>query len=156
MEPRISIITLGVDDLSRSIQFYRDGLGLPLRDDEDTESIAFFETSGTWLALYPQRRPRRRCRRTLGRHRLLRRNPGPQRPCQKRRGRTAPSGSGGRRDPGEARRGRLLGRVLRLLHRPGRPSVGGRMEPLLPDRVKTSRPIVSPEPGSATISRPEG
>ena len=54
MEPRISIITLGVADLPRSIQFYRDGLGLPLRDDEDTESIAFFETSGTWLALYPR------------------------------------------------------------------------------------------------------
>ncbi len=54
MEPRISIITLGVTDLPRAIQFYRDGLGLPLRDDEDTESIAFFETSGTWLALYPR------------------------------------------------------------------------------------------------------
>ncbi len=54
MEPRISIITLGVSDLPRAIQFYRDGLGLPLRDDEDTESIAFFETSGTWLALYPR------------------------------------------------------------------------------------------------------
>ena len=54
MEPRISIITLGVSDLPRSIRFYRDGLGLPLRDDEDTESIAFFQTSGTWLALYPR------------------------------------------------------------------------------------------------------
>ena len=54
MEPRISIITLGVSDLPRSIQFYRDGLGLPLRDDEDTDSIAFFQTSGTWLALYPR------------------------------------------------------------------------------------------------------
>ena len=53
MEPRISIITLGVRDLPRSVRFYRDGLGLPLRD-EDTESIAFFQTSGTWLALYPQ------------------------------------------------------------------------------------------------------
>ena len=54
MEPRISIITLGVSDLPRSVRFYRDGLGLPLRDDEDTESIAFFQTSGTWLALYPR------------------------------------------------------------------------------------------------------
>ena len=53
MEPRISIITLGVADLPRSIRFYRDGLGLPLRDDS-SESIAFFETSGTWLALYPR------------------------------------------------------------------------------------------------------
>ena len=53
MESRISIITLGVADLQRSVRFYRDGLGLPLRDD-DSESIAFFETSGTWLALYPR------------------------------------------------------------------------------------------------------
>ena len=31
MEPRITIITLGVADLARSTAFYRDGLGLPLR-----------------------------------------------------------------------------------------------------------------------------
>ena len=53
MEPRISIVTLGVTDLPRSVAFYRDGLGLPLQD-EDTESIAFFECKGTWLALYPR------------------------------------------------------------------------------------------------------
>jgi catechol 2,3-dioxygenase-like lactoylglutathione lyase family enzyme len=28
MKPRISVITLGVDDLERSVSFYRDGLGL--------------------------------------------------------------------------------------------------------------------------------
>ena len=27
MEPRITVITLGVDDLERSLRFYRDGLG---------------------------------------------------------------------------------------------------------------------------------
>ena len=54
MEPRISIITLGVTDLARSVEFYRDGLGLPLQDNEDTESIAFFELKGAWLALYPR------------------------------------------------------------------------------------------------------
>ena len=53
MEPRISIITLGVTDLPRSVQFYRDGLGLTLYD-ENTESIAFFQNKGTWLALYPR------------------------------------------------------------------------------------------------------
>ena len=53
MEPRISIVTLGVTDLPRSVQFYRDGLGLSLYD-ENTESIAFFRNSGTWLALYPR------------------------------------------------------------------------------------------------------
>ena len=54
MEPRISIITLGVTDLARSVEFYRDGLGLPLQDEEDAESIAFFELNGAWLALYPR------------------------------------------------------------------------------------------------------
>ena len=29
MKPRISVITLGVDDLERSLKFYQDGLGLP-------------------------------------------------------------------------------------------------------------------------------
>ena len=53
MEPRISIITLGVTDLPRSVQFYRDGLGLTLYDG-NTESIAFFQNKGTWLALYPR------------------------------------------------------------------------------------------------------
>ena len=53
MEPRISIITLCVSDLPRSVAFYRDGLGLTLFD-ENTESIAFFRNRGTWLALYPR------------------------------------------------------------------------------------------------------
>ncbi len=52
MEPRITLITLGVTDLERSIAFYRDGLSLPQRD--GPAGIAFFETSGTWLSLYPR------------------------------------------------------------------------------------------------------
>ena len=52
MKPHITLITLGVSDLERSIAFYRDGLGLPKRDGPD--SIAFFETGGTWLSLYPR------------------------------------------------------------------------------------------------------
>ncbi len=31
MNPRINIITLAVDDLQRSLAFYRDGLGLPTK-----------------------------------------------------------------------------------------------------------------------------
>ncbi len=52
MDPRISIITLGVKNLPGAVEFYRDGLGLPLHD-EDTGHIAFFKTRGTWLSLYP-------------------------------------------------------------------------------------------------------
>lgn len=51
MDPRISIVTLGVDDLDRSREFYRDGLGLPERDTDG--NIAFYELQGAWLALYP-------------------------------------------------------------------------------------------------------
>ena len=52
MEPRISIITLGVADLARSVRFYRDGLGFPTSH-KDGEPIAFFSTGGARLALYP-------------------------------------------------------------------------------------------------------
>ena len=52
MDARISIVTLGVDDLERSTAFYREGLGLPLRD--GPSGIAFFELRGTWLSLYPR------------------------------------------------------------------------------------------------------
>jgi uncharacterized protein len=52
MQPHISIITLGVSDLDRSVKFYRDGLGLPTTY-KAGEGIAFFQLSGAWLALYP-------------------------------------------------------------------------------------------------------
>lgn len=52
MEPRISIITLGVSNMERSHKFYRDGLGLPTKD--EGEGIVFFQLQGTWLALYPR------------------------------------------------------------------------------------------------------
>jgi catechol 2,3-dioxygenase-like lactoylglutathione lyase family enzyme len=51
MEARISIITLGVNDLKTSFNFYREGLGLPIH--EGSDEIAFFELKGTWLAWNP-------------------------------------------------------------------------------------------------------
>jgi catechol 2,3-dioxygenase-like lactoylglutathione lyase family enzyme len=50
MEPRISLITLGVADLERATRFYRECLGLPQL--ETPPSIAFFEMGKTWLALW--------------------------------------------------------------------------------------------------------
>lgn len=50
MQPRISMITLGVVDLARSIGFYEKGLGLPRM--ESPPSVAFFTLNGTWLGLY--------------------------------------------------------------------------------------------------------
>ena len=52
MEPRISLVTLGVRDLERSLRFYRDGLGLPTTWGTD-KGVVFFQTRGTCLALYP-------------------------------------------------------------------------------------------------------
>lgn len=52
MEPRISMITLGVSDLEESIKFYEQGLGFPKKD--TSPGIAFFTLNGTWLGLYPR------------------------------------------------------------------------------------------------------
>ena len=53
MEPRISLITLGVGDLERSLRFYRDGLGWPTSSASQAD-VAFFHTGGAVLALYPR------------------------------------------------------------------------------------------------------
>jgi catechol 2,3-dioxygenase-like lactoylglutathione lyase family enzyme len=52
MDPRITLITLGVADLQRSLAFYRDGLGFPTTWTPD-RGVIFFQTRGTTLALYP-------------------------------------------------------------------------------------------------------
>ena len=51
MEPRLSIVTLGVADLARAVRFYRDGLGFPLSS-ASNDDIAFFRTGGVVLALF--------------------------------------------------------------------------------------------------------
>lgn len=50
MKPRISMITLGVNDLQKSIEFYEKGLGFPRLD--SSPEVAFFTLNGTWLGLY--------------------------------------------------------------------------------------------------------
>lgn len=53
MKPRISLVTLGVTDLHRSMRFYRDGLGLPTEGIVGEEiadgAVAFFELEGGLL-----------------------------------------------------------------------------------------------------------
>ena len=53
MEPRISLVTLGVRDLPRAVHFYRDGLGWPISGAGGDE-VAFFRTGGIVLSLYPR------------------------------------------------------------------------------------------------------
>ena len=59
MKPRITVITLGVDDLERSLRFYRDGLGLQTQGIIGKEfehgAVAFFDLqSGVKLAIWPR------------------------------------------------------------------------------------------------------
>jgi uncharacterized protein len=51
---RINLITLGVNNIERSLQFYRDGLGFETSVNEKNPSIVFFNNGGTKLALYPR------------------------------------------------------------------------------------------------------
>lgn len=53
MDPRISIVTLGVTDLARSTAFYRDGLGFPVHE-AGGPGITFFALSAMMLSLYPR------------------------------------------------------------------------------------------------------
>jgi hypothetical protein len=52
IEPRISLITLGVADLERATRFYRDVLKLP--QIPGSPAISFFELGKTWLSLFPR------------------------------------------------------------------------------------------------------
>ena len=54
MDPKITLITLGVNNLDESVQFYRDGIGFPLRERDEDSDVAFFPLEGTWLSLYPR------------------------------------------------------------------------------------------------------
>jgi catechol 2,3-dioxygenase-like lactoylglutathione lyase family enzyme len=59
MQPRISVLTIGVADLERSLAFYRDGLGLPtegiVRREFEHGAVAFFTLSGGLrLAIWAQ------------------------------------------------------------------------------------------------------
>ncbi len=60
MKPRITVITLGVDDLDRAATFYRDGLGFPTEGIVGREfehgAVAFFDMQpGLRLALWPRK-----------------------------------------------------------------------------------------------------
>lgn len=60
MKPRITVLTLGVDDLERSLKFYRDGLGLPTEGIVGKEfehgAVAFFDLqAGVKLAIWNRR-----------------------------------------------------------------------------------------------------
>ncbi len=60
MKPRITVITLGVDDLEKSLEFYRDGLGFQTEGIVGKEfehgAVAFFDLQGCLkLAIWNRR-----------------------------------------------------------------------------------------------------
>ena len=59
MKPRISVVTLGVANLKKAVEFYRDGLGLATEgivgEEFEHGAVAFFElASGLKLGLWAQ------------------------------------------------------------------------------------------------------
>ncbi len=77
MEPKIGIITLGVDDLDRALKFYRDGLGLPTKgivgtefkgsDTQPAGDVVMFQLKDNLtLALYPRRELAKDAHQTAG------------------------------------------------------------------------------------------
>jgi catechol 2,3-dioxygenase-like lactoylglutathione lyase family enzyme len=60
MKPRITLVTIGVDDLERSLRFYRDGLGLKTEGIVGKEfehgAVVFFDLqAGLKLAIWPRK-----------------------------------------------------------------------------------------------------
>ena len=55
MKPKISIITLGVEDVARAKSFYKK-LGFPLHSEDKEDDVhPMFELEGTWLALFDKK-----------------------------------------------------------------------------------------------------
>ena len=131
MDARISIITLGVDDLERARRFYCDGLGWSASS-AGGEEVTFLRTSGAVLALY--------LRHLLAADaNLVAPHSGfggialahnvPERDDVARVLEEAVAAGATLRQPGG---GCLLGRSQRLLRRSGRSSLGSGLESLLP------------------------
>jgi len=135
MKARITMLTLGVDDLERSLEFYRDGLGLPTEGLVGREfehgAVAFFDLhGGLKLALYGRaniahdagvpRTGRSPTEFTIGH------NVADEAEVDAVMAQAAAAGA-----PGETGAKDLLGRLCRLLPGPGRSSLGGRLQPRL-------------------------
>ena len=60
MKPRITVITIGINDLEKSLHFYRDGLGFPsegiIGKEFEYGAVAFIQLQeGLRLALWPRK-----------------------------------------------------------------------------------------------------
>lgn len=55
MKPQLSVVTLGVKNLERSLRFYMDTLGWPIKP-TDSDEIVFFQLNGMLLSLYDRKK----------------------------------------------------------------------------------------------------
>ena len=105
MEPRVSIITLGVGDLDRAVAFY-EAMGL-VRNQTITDGVAFFQMGGSILGAVAARRACQGCRRRLawqGAERVRRHGARLQHALRRRGRRGAGRGREGRRHASSSRR----------------------------------------------------
>ena len=116
MEPRISVITLGVADVPRARAFY-EALGWPLSGEPEA-GVAFFRNAGSRLALYALDGIAEEAGQTACAARVDPHDAGDERREQGARGRRPRRGGAGRRHAVAAGPGPLLGRLLGLLRRP--------------------------------------
>lgn len=58
MQPKLTVVTLGVDDLEKAVRFYHEGLGLftpgIIGQEYEHGAVAFFDMGGVKLALWPR------------------------------------------------------------------------------------------------------
>ena len=136
MEQRVSVITLGVDDLEYSRRFY-EALGWETRAEPGAD-VVFFQAGGLIVSLWDRTKlaedsgvddDGRFGGVTLAQNVVLARRGRPGH--QPRRG--------GRRRYHAPPRRHVLGRLLGLLRRPRRPPLGSRLQPAL-DAARTTAP----------------
>ena len=131
MDQRLSLVTLGVGDLARSRAFY-EALGWSTGAEPDAD-VVFFQTGSMVVALWDRAK--------LAEDSTVEDSGGwggvtlayNTRSPEEVDAVLAEAEAAGASDRAP-RRGDLLGRLLGRLHRPGRPPLGGRPQPLLDNR----------------------
>ena len=148
MKPRISMITLGVRDLARSVEFYQDGLGFPRM--KSPPNVAFFTPERHLARPLRSRGAREGCCRSRRGSWLLRLRARGQRRVEDRRRCHLSARAAGRSDAQDATAEDHVGRLQRLLRGSRRAPVGGRPQPALLGRPKrrVSAPTAMARPRS--------
>lgn len=145
MQPRISVITLGVNNLETSLRFYRDGLGLPtdgiIGQEFEYGAVVFIDLQpGLRLALWPRVSIAHDTGLALGAPLPDRADHRPQCGLKNRGGCGHGKRTKCRSERSQTRSRHLLGRIFRLLSGPGRPRMGSGVEPGL-GQLTLLRPV---------------